>query len=72
MSVSTRETAVRDRLRRLIASLDTEDLEERLAPVKCEKHPDSDECTSVDYGAPEYAVPAYGEPDYGVPGGGGS
>jgi hypothetical protein len=47
---------VRDRLRRVLGALSPEDLEERVAPVKCNKHPDHSECMDV-YGAPRYAAP---------------
>jgi len=70
MSVTGRERAVRSRMRALLANLRPEDLEERVAPVKCEKHPDSPEC-GMDYGVPLYDAPAYGVPDYGAPEGGG-
>jgi len=59
MDLHSRERDVRERLRRALAMLEIEDLEERVAPVKCAKHPDSPECT-YDYGAPRYAVPDYG------------
>jgi hypothetical protein len=67
MSVSTKHLRTAERVRQLIAALRPEDLEERIAPVKCSKHPDSPECGSTDYGAPLYEAPAYGVPDYGVP-----
>ena len=65
------EQDVRTRVQRVLASLTAEDLEERVAPVKCEKHPDSPECGTVDYGVPPYGVPEYGTPtpDYGTPDG---
>jgi hypothetical protein len=55
---------VRDRVRRAIAALDVEDLEERVAPVKCNKHPESPECG--DY----YGIPPYGAPEPPPEGGG--
>ena len=56
---------VRERLAALLRSLDAEDLEERVAPVKCAKHPDSMEC------ATEYGVLLYGAPAEPPPGEGG-
>jgi hypothetical protein len=47
---------VRQRLERLLRALDAEDLEERVAPVKCAKHPESPACGE------DYGVPLYGEP----------
>ena len=58
-----RQRLVRDRVRRLIEALESEDLEERVAPVKCSKHPDAPECIppyGLDYGVPAYAVPGEG------------
>ena len=56
-----RAEAIRGRLARLLRSLELEDLEERVAPVKCSKHPDNPTCGD-DYGAPVYGEPAYGVP----------
>jgi len=67
MSVSIRDGSMRERVLRLIAALRPEDLEERVAPVKCSKHPESPECDSTDYGVPPYGAPEYGAPAYGVP-----
>jgi hypothetical protein len=55
------QDTVRERVRRALAALQAEDLEERVAPVKCNKHPDAPECTE-DYGVVRYAVPEYGTP----------
>jgi hypothetical protein len=59
MDARDRQREVRERVRRVLETLEAEELEERVAPVKCSKHPDSPECT-YDYGAPRYAVPDYG------------
>jgi hypothetical protein len=61
MPAPGRAQDVRERVRRVLAALRPEDLEERIAPVKCNKHPDSIEC-ATDYGVPRYAVPEYGTP----------
>jgi len=47
----------RSRVDRFLQGLRAEDLEERIAPVKCDKHPDSPDC-----GGEDYAVPMYGDP----------
>ena len=56
-----RSEAIRERLARVLRALELEDLEERVAPVKCAKHPDNPSCME-DYGVPVYAEPAYGVP----------
>jgi hypothetical protein len=53
---------VRERLAWVLRALAPEDLEDRVAPVKCNKHPDSDAC-----GVDMYAVPGYGAPDDSFP-----
>jgi hypothetical protein len=58
-------TALRARLREILRSLDPEDLEERVAPVKCQKHPDSPECDVVEYGVPLYMCPPPPRPEGG-------
>jgi hypothetical protein len=71
---AARAEAIRDRMARLLRSLEPEDLEERVAPVKCAKHPDNPSCME-DYGAPVYGEPAYGVPPpspEAPPAGGGS
>ena len=57
-------TQVRRRIAELLAALSAEDLEERIAPVKCAKHPDHADCTS-EYGTVDYGVPgeSRGEPE---------
>jgi len=64
MIPNDRGRLVRERLDRFLHALALEDLEERVAPVKCNKHPDSPEC--MDY----YGVPAYGVPPEGAESGG--
>jgi hypothetical protein len=63
----TNET-IRKRVERVLEALRGEDLEERVAPVKCNKHPEHPDCMSdygvIWYGGPEYGTP---DPDYGVP-----
>jgi hypothetical protein len=66
MSAFVRDGSMRERVLGLIAALRPEDLEERLAPIKCSKHPDSPECAS-DYGIPPYGAPEYGSPEYAAP-----
>jgi hypothetical protein len=57
---------VRERMARLLRSLRAEDLEERIAPVKCAKHPDHPDCYADDYGVPLYLAPSPpGEPGAG-------
>jgi hypothetical protein len=65
---AARAEMIRDRMARLLRSLELEDLEERVAPVKCAKHPDNPSCME-DNGAPVYGEPAYGAPTP-TPGGG--
>ena len=57
MSPAQRGPAVRERLARLLRSMELEDLEERVAPVKCAKHPDNPSCDTSDYGVPLYLSP---------------
>ncbi len=55
---------MRRRIDEVLDALDVRELEERIAPVKCEKNPEAPECSVV----PEYGV----HTDYGIdtPGGG--
>jgi hypothetical protein len=53
-----RGSLVRERLARLLRSMELEDLEERVAPVKCAKHPDNPACDTADYGVPLYMAPS--------------
>jgi hypothetical protein len=62
-TAASRAADVRERIRRILGALAPEDLEDRVAPVKCNKHPDSIWCDTT-----EYAVPAYGVPEDPVPG----
>jgi len=57
MTDSGRGPAVRERLARLLRSMELEDLEERVAPVKCAKHPNHPDCDMSDYGVPIYLAP---------------
>jgi hypothetical protein len=52
----TASEKVRRRVAEILRALESEDLEERVAPVKCAKHPDRSECMS-DYGVIRYGVP---------------
>ncbi len=55
---------MRSHVDQVLAGLEAEQLEERIAPVKCEKNPEAAECMSVAL----YGIePAYGIED---PGGG--
>jgi hypothetical protein len=57
MRGTTRAADVRERVRRLLGALAPEDLEDRIAPVKCSKHPDHGMCGTEDYAVPFYAAP---------------
>ena len=47
----------------VLATLDAAELEQRIAPVKCEKNPEAPECQAVvRYGATLYGI----QPEYGV------
>jgi len=50
---------------RVLASMDAAELEQRIAPVKCDKNPEAPECQVVtEYGVvTDYGIPA---PRYGV------
>jgi hypothetical protein len=52
------DAVMRDRIDAVLLNLEVRSLEDRIAPVKCEKNPDAPEC-QVDtlYGiAPEYCI----------------
>ena len=63
MANVTDARAVREKVAALLRALEADDLEERIAPVKCGKHPDHLEC-----GVAAYMVPAYGAPPPDAPG----
>ncbi len=52
------DKAMRDKIAQVLGELGVEALEERIAPVKCEKNPEAPECQiMVRYGvAPMYGV----------------
>jgi len=47
-----------DKIEEVLAGMKAEALEDRIAPVKCEKNPDAPECQVVTF---------YGVTDYGIP-----
>ena len=54
---------MRLRIDQVLASLDAAELEQRIAPVKCEKNPAAPECQMQTL----YGVALYGiQPEYGV------
>jgi hypothetical protein len=55
---------MRERIDEVLARMDAAEVEQRIAPVKCEKNPEAPECQAEPlYGIyPEYGV----EPMYGV------
>ena len=58
------ERRMREHVDQVLAGLEAEQLEERIAPVKCDKNPEAPECQMVSL----YGIePAYGVED---PGGG--
>ncbi|MFH1811296.1 MAG: hypothetical protein ABIJ09_21330 [Pseudomonadota bacterium] len=62
------DRSMRDRIDHVLATLEVQALEERIAPVKCDKNPEAAECQVQ----PMYGVTMYGiEPMYGVDPGGG-
>jgi len=57
------ESSMRSKIDEVLADMELRQLEDRIAPVKCEKNPDAPECMAQ----PEYGVALYGvEPMYGV------
>jgi hypothetical protein len=61
------DTLMRAKVDRVLHEMDVRQLEERIAPVKCDKNPEAPECGIV----AEYGVALYGvEPMYGVDPGG--
>jgi hypothetical protein len=56
-SPEPRSAEIRGRLARILAALSAEDLEERVAPVKCAKHPNNSYCDTTEYGVVDYGVP---------------
>lgn len=59
---------MRDKVDQVLRDLEVQALEERIAPVKCDKNPEAPECGIV----AEYGVALYGiQPDYGIDPGGG-
>jgi hypothetical protein len=57
---------MRDKIEAVLSRMEVQALEERIAPVKCDKQPDHPDCQAVAlYMAPEYGIddPA---PRYGV------
>ncbi|MBN2358282.1 MAG: hypothetical protein JXR83_02435 [Deltaproteobacteria bacterium] len=54
------EKSMQDRIDQVLAGLDAEQLEQRIAPVKCEKNPDAPECQPVAMYGVEPPVVRYG------------
>ena len=55
--------AMHDKIDEVLAGMDAQALEDRIAPVKCEKNPEAPECQMVTfYGVTDYGIPEPDEP----------